>query len=249
MKYTPYHIISKLEEVENTWIIRVKPADDVTFPEFKPGQYCFIKNPTFSDPKEEHPFSITSPPTNTQYLEFCVKTYGDWSDALVELKIGDTIRISEPQGEFMWDASIKHAVFLLGGIGIAPIMSMLRYINEINEQPQITLLYGNRTPKTIAYQKEIMKLETTMKNLDVIHIFFEIPNTHPWPVLPGGRQGYRGFITAKILQETIDLATDPTFFIVGPPIFIEKMNAALKKLGVEENAIRKELLEKKDVVQ
>lgn len=236
MTFKTYHVTHIFEEVPNTYILRLQPAEGRIFP-FLPGQFVYIKNPFFL-PEESHPFSIASSPNEKTYLEFCIKVYGDWTKKITEIKKGSIFEISEPRGSFIWNKSIRHAVFLLGGIGISPIMSILRFLAE-NKQlvESITMLYGNRTPETIAYKDELVMLSTLLP-LKIIHIF-----SH---VIPSDSvQGHRGFITEEILKKEVNLECNPTFFVVGPPIFVEKMKGLLSDFTTPYTRIKEELLQER----
>jgi ferredoxin-NADP reductase len=232
--FNDYIITNKYQEVEDTFIFNVKPKDGEIF-DFSPGQYTFIKNPLYEKPDEEHPFSIASSPRNKEYLEFCIKVYGNWTKALSTLQSGDTLQIAEPRGNFIWENTIQHPVFLLGGIGISPIMSMLRTLapDARDSLQNVTMLYGNRTPETIAYKKELTELQSILPNFKIVDIFSHLPENHSW-------NGYRGFITQEIIKNEVDFNTKPIFFIIGPPVFIEKMIKLLKVFGVPEGQVKTE---------
>lgn len=237
MKFFEYRVAETKTEFQDAFILRVKPKSPTAVFSFLPGQYVYLKNPNSQTLEKEHPFSITSSPTNRNYLEFCIKIYGDWAEKLSNVTPGSILKISEPHGTFVWNKKIKYAVFLLGGIGIAPVISMLRFVKDTKQTPHITILYGNRTPETVAYRKELEELEMSL-NLRVIDIYSHLEPNHPW-------QGYRGFITRDVLEKEIDFSKKPVFFVVGPHIFIEKMKHELKKLNVKQNQIKEELLGKK----
>lgn len=232
MKYYKYIIEEKTFETEGTHIYTLRPENESI--QFKAGQYVFLKDPNFSNPEEEHPFSITSTPDRTN-LEFCIKQYGDWTESFAKRVKGSIVFVSEPQGEFVWDKDITYAVFLLGGIGISPIMSILRTLQKKGNESEIVMIYGNRTPKTIAYEKELHQLENTLSNFKVIHVFSDIPYTHSW-------SGYRGFITKDIIEKEVNVKKNPTVFFIGPPIFIEKMNRILHSIGINQSQMKKENL-------
>lgn len=234
MHYTNFTIVFNEQILRDTFIFRLSPEKNNEL-DFLPGQYVFLKN-QFYKPDEPHPFSIASSPLEKKYLEFCIKTYGDWTEKISELTNGTIMQVSEAQGNFVWDKDIQHAVYLLGGLGISPIMSMLRTIALTDKKPQsLTILYGNRTPDTIAYHEELKKL-TEVLPLNIVHIFSHLEDTDPWT-------GYRGFITENIIRNEADLASHPTFFVVGPPIFIEKMLKILADLSVPKDKIKQEKLE------
>lgn len=240
MNYQTHSLINKYEDNLGVWVYRFKPIEQNTIFPFLSGQYVFLKNPNFK-PGEQHPFSIASSPTETLYLEFCIKVYGDWTDELTQLETGNTIEISEPQGTFVWDSKVTYAVFLLGGIGISPIMSMLRYLQAKHETLYITILYGNRTPNSITYQQELNKLSKINPHMHIVDIFSDVPESEPLP----NPHNYRGFITKDIIQKEADFQKNPTFFIVGPPVFIDLMQKILADFSHKNDQIRIEKLEEK----
>jgi len=148
---------------------------------------------------------VLSSPIRNDYLEFCIKEYGHWTKELSQIEIGATLYISNPQGSFVWDKTYTNVVFLLGGIGISPIMSMLRFLKDTKQDQSLTLLYGNRTVETIAYKDELETLKKYFTYYNVVHIFSHLPQDHPW-------NGYRGFITSDILRTEVNFERKPTFF-------------------------------------
>lgn len=233
MTYSPYIIHSKTRTAIDTYLYHLKPATTETIL-FKPGQYVFLRNPQSSHPDEDHPFSIASSPLQTGSLEFCIKSLGDWTKELENMSLGSLLHLSEPHGSFTWDTSILHGVFLLGGIGISPIMSMLRFMGDMKLKPEsLIMLYGNRTPSTAAYVQELKDLQHVLPTLKIVDIYSHLSDTDPW-------EGYRGFITRDILESEINLTLKPTFFYIGPPVFIEKMDSLLHELNVPEAQRRKE---------
>lgn len=231
MQYSEYELAEKYLGAKDTYIYRFKPVSGKIL-HYKPGQYVYLKNPLYAM-DEEHPFSIASSPMNPDYLEFCIKTYGDWTETLTTLNPGGKIFISEPQGTFTWDSTILQAVFLLGGIGIAPVMSMLRFMRDMKLSPQsLIMLYGNRTPDTVAYRQELDDLAKVLP-LKVVDIYSHLTDNHTW-------KGYRGFITKDIMDKEVNFTLHPTFFVIGPPIFISKMDDLLGEYQVPEKKVRTE---------
>lgn len=233
MNYFEYSLTNKKEETEDTYIYQLKPKKKEDTFTFLPGQYVLVKNAKYK-PNEEHPFSIASSPTDLTSLEFCIKTYGDWTEEMTKAEIGDTFHVSEPQGNFTWESDTLHAVFLLGGIGISPIMSMLRFMRDMKLDPDsLIMLYGNRTPESVAYRKELEELQKSLHTLKIVDIYSHIPDEFPW-------NGYRGFITKDILEKEVNLTLQPTFFTIGPPVFIEKMDELLDAFSIPSEKRMKE---------
>lgn len=230
--YTEVTITAIREEADQTYIIRL----DASLP-FIAGQWVFIKNPQGSLPDEAHPFSLASSP-HTSGLELCIKVLGDWTSEIPHLTVGNTLQLSEPQGEFTWDESASPAVFLVGGVGISPLISILRDLAYQKSRTPITMLYGSRTEATIVYKEELERVAGELL-LTVHYVLSHLSPDDPWT-------GYRGFFTKDILHETVDFSHKPIFYVAGPPIFITKMLELLTSLSVPKDDIRYELLEIKN---
>lgn len=228
MEYKPYKIQSLTFPVDDTFIVTAAPVETPISP-YKPGQYCEIRLPRQSN-EEPHYFSFVSIP-GSDTLEFCIRIYGEWTKNFSQLKAGDEIFLSEPKGTFFWEPAITNVAFLVGGIGVAPVISILKSALENKIKLKGTFLYGNRTPEVIMYKDELEKIIKEMPDIKVVHIFSHLPDGHPW-------QGYRGFITEEIIQKEVDLSSEPTFFIVGPPIFVTKMTSLLEELKVPKSNIK-----------
>jgi ferredoxin-NADP reductase len=234
MNFTEFILQRKYEEVAGTFIYRFAPKKSEQMFHFLAGQYTFIQNPHSNTPKDARPFSIASCPEDRSSLEFCIKVYGQWTNSFSQLVPGQKVLIAGPRGDFIWDSKINDAVFLLGGLGISPIISLLRSLTHQKFSGTLTLIYGNRTPETIAYNTLLSQLQHILP-LKIVHVFSDIPSTHPW-------EGYRGFITRTIVEAEVDLLAQPTFFSIGPPIFVAKMLALLKELQVAKEKIKTENL-------
>lgn len=236
MQFEQYTVIENIQETPDTFLLRVIPVTNTVIPDFLPGQFCQIKNPAFESQKT-HIFSIASSPTTKTHLEFCIKKYGPWTQALSLLKKNETIEITQPLGKFVWNQAATNAVFLAGGVGITPILSMLRFISDTNQKGKFLLLYGNRTENDIAYKKALETLSHTIDTFEVTHVLSESTPTDT-------RNGYRGFITKDILQKEIDFDSKPSFFLCGPPIFTQKMTLLLQEFSVPQEQIKQELFSK-----
>lgn len=235
MKFNPYTIVDIQSEAKETFILRVSPKNKGLV-SFNPGQYTHIINPAFQ-PEKEHSFSIACPPQkHNGDLEYCIKIYGEWTKQLSKKSPGDELFIAGPCGNFVFDQTKDtNAVFLVGGVGIAPIMSMLRFIQQEKITGNFLLIYGSRTEEYIAYKKELELLERSITKLKVIHILSDVPSESTW-------KGYTGFITKEILEKEINFSLHPTFFIIGPGIFIAKTEKLLTDCAVSYEDIKTEQL-------
>ena len=211
--------------------MQVKPTRPPLF-SFFPGQFCQIKNPTYLKPEEARCFSIASAP-HESHLEFAFKVYGSWTKQLGRARIGDSLHISGPFGKFTWSQDLPNAVFLAGGIGITPFISMLRSIQRSPRKSTITLLYGNRTEADIAYRSEIQAMVDTLPQSKVIHILSNTTSGDSWT-------GYRGFFSKEILLKEIAFDKSPSFFVCGPPPFVTLSEKLLDECNVDRTKVKRE---------
>lgn len=198
---------------------------------FQPGQYCLISDPDFEKPEEEHIFSIASEPENRHHLEFAVRAYGRWTKNLLKQEKGKKLKIRGFFGKFLMPEKCGAAVFLVGGVGISPVISILRHLARKKSDSYLRLFYGNRTPDSAVYGTELKELEKDLPGFKVIEVFSESP---------GNTDALSGFISRELLTSEIDMQLLPVFFISGPPVFLIKMAGILKELGVPPKNIKME---------
>ncbi|MBW4062118.1 hypothetical protein HJC99_06105 [Candidatus Saccharibacteria bacterium] len=138
------------------------------------------------------------------------------------------IDVTGPFGGFVLDATRdKKAVFMAGGIGITPFISMLRYLSALRADNEVTLLYSCATQDDVPFAEELLSIQTEHPNLKVIFVVGKGPTDK----LPQG-QVATGFIAPELLDKvTAKNYTDRRFFICGPPVFMKAMSGTLLKHG------------------
>lgn len=228
MTWFPYTVVSKKTKFKDIHFLQIKPLE-IPIPPFRAGQYVYLKNPNYIRPDEEHPFSITSSPQET-LLEFCIREYGNWTMELGKITEGNVLEVSNPHGNFTFSPSITQAIFLCGGVGVSPLMSILRDVIHKKEIPSITFLYGSRTPETIVYKEELEAIAASHPQIRIRHIFSDATPDKTW-------SGYHGFITKEIIEKEVQISNNPHWFISGPPIFVQKMTNVLSELGILQTLI------------
>ena len=165
-------LVSAVEPAgENTACLKINPNTKHT-PIYMPGQFGFLTFISDHISKEEHPFSITSAPTKNSRLEFVARTTGDWTSKLNKLKPGDSVLMDGPFGMFshLQVPEKKEIIMIAGGIGITPMLSMLRYMAAHNDQRKIILIWSNQTRKHIILPDEFQKIASQLKNLRIEHV-------------------------------------------------------------------------------
>jgi predicted ferric reductase len=222
----PYRVAQVVQERGNAWTLVVKP-DGHTGMRFLPGQFAWLtawKSP-FSE--SEHPFSFSSSAANPEEVSFTIKELGDFTSTIKEMEPGQKVYLDGPFGAFSLDRHphAKGYVFIAGGIGITPVMSMLRTLKDRGDPRPLILIYGNNEWEDITFREEIESMQQDL-NLKVVHVLAE----------PGeGWQGERGFITAEILDRYLPEERETNvyeIFICGPPPMMDAVEKTLPQLGV-----------------
>ncbi len=175
-------------------------------------------------PVGEALFSITSTPTRPEYVEFAVKEVGSVTKYLHhELKVGDEIGLRGPYGNgFPLDMiKGKDLLFIAGGIGLAPLRSLVNYcFDNRKDYGDIEIVYGARTPEDLSFKEDIF--EKWPKEDAKVNIAVDVESE--------GWDGYVGFVPTYLT----DLAPKPQGKIAvtcGPPIMIRFVLQGLEKLG------------------
>ncbi len=223
MLKTPYKIVKIVEERGNCWSLYLEP-DGHEGLDFEAGQFAWI---TTESPFifRENPFSFsTNADHDDDYIGFTIKELGDFTSTIKDMKPGQTVYVDGPFGNFSMDEhEHKDMVFIAGGIGSAPVMSMLRTLADRQSEAKIVFLYGNPTWDSIIYREELEEIDKA-DNIKIVHVL-ERP--------PEGWEGERGFINTEILKRHLpENYKDSTYFMCGPLPMINAVEACFKELHI-----------------
>ena len=223
VKKHPYKIVEVSQQAQNIWNLSFEGKHL----DYKPGQFMIvqlIRNGVVSEP---HPFTISSSPTQDQ-LSICIKAVGDFTSTIGDTETSDKAYIDAPYGVFSFlNRDTQDLVFIAGGIGITPFLSMLRYIRDTKLERNIVLLWGNKTEKDIPFRGELEHMEKEMVTLRVVHV---LSGQEDWG-------GERGWINAEKLKKYILEFERNRFFLCGPPTMMTSVEKILRDFGVEKDKI------------
>ena len=191
-----------------------------------PGQCAFLSIPGVG----EALFSITSSPTNTEYMEFSIKKCGCVTSFLHSIEPGQYVTIRGPYGNgFPVETAFKgkDLLFVAGGIGLAPLRSVINYCRHYRENyGSIDIVYGSRSMQDLVDYNEIM--EEWCKE-DGINVHLTIDREQPeW-------SGHVGFVPNFVKELGFD--TNKTAVLCGPPIMIKFTLAGLQEIGFKKDQI------------
>jgi predicted ferric reductase len=232
----PYKVIDVKEEAEKVWTVKMAPPEGRRIFDYLPGQFQFITFHRRKDlPVEEHHWTISSSPREKGHVSSTIKALGDFTATMGETKAGDTAVIHAPFGRFsyMLHPDEKSLVFVAGGVGITPIMSMLRYMRDTKSDISVVLLYANLREGDIVFKAELKKIEKGgYPALKVVHVLSKADEN--W-------DGETGFVDREKIQKYCGELKDKGFYLCGPPGLVDKTIKNLHDLGVSDRYIHIEI--------
>ena len=215
-----------IQETANIRTLRVSLDDKEKMSEFsfRPGQVGQLS--VFG--AGESTFVINSPPTRKDYLQFSVMRTGEVTQRIHQLNAGDQIGLRAPLGNgFRYEDMKGHDIlFIGGGIGMAPLRTLLLYmIDNRRDYGDIMVLYGARSPQDLCYTYEFQEWKAGGVNL-VLTVDSEFP----------GWKERVGFVPT-VLSEESPSPHNRIAVVCGPPIMIKFVLFGLKELGFEDRQI------------
>lgn len=187
--------------------------------DFRAGQYIWLMIPELKYPDlrgNTRMFSIVSSPTDKGKLSIIFRiSESGFKKTLIEMAPGTEIVFSGPYGPLkLPEDNSTPIVFVAGGVGIAPLLSMIRFSSETASGHHITLIYANTNEAKTAYLNELEQIEKSNPNFKLVKVF--------------------GQLEAKSLEQFISPQT--TWFVIGPRAFVESAgNILIQKKVASEN--------------
>lgn len=226
----PWRVAEVNDEGGDTYALTIEP-DGHDGMRFLPGQFAWIKvGQAYS--ADEHPFSFASSSEKPERVRFGIKALGDFSSSVPEFEPGTPVYVDGPHGAFSIDRDEAAGfVFLAGGIGVTPFVSMLHTMADREDPRPVWLIYADKTEDDLAFRQELEELCERV-DLEIRYVLEEAPDD--W-------EGETGFLDADMLQRIVpDKAYRRHYFICGPPPMMEAVHEALRELDVAEERIHQE---------
>jgi predicted ferric reductase len=226
----PYTVVSAEPEAPHVWTLTLEPPPGRPL-EYAPGQFQFLRPHASSVPAEEHPFSIASGPSPGGRIRLTIKGCGDFTATIGRVRPGDRVAVHGPFGRFshVFHPGAGDLVFVAAGIGITPLMSMLRYMRDRAEPRRVLLVYANRGVDDIVFRGELESIESGgAPALKTVHIL-----SRP----PAGWVGRTGRLDVASLGSLCGGFAGKAFFICCPPAMASGLIRGLRKAGVAPGRI------------
>jgi len=213
-----YKIVGLKRPNDTVVEIELEPIGKVM--QFNPGQFIFIKFIKGGVGSESHPFSICSSSSNNN-LSIMVKALGDFTGNLKDLNIGSIAKIEGPYGKFFKNRnSFKKEIWIAGGVGITPFLSLIRSINSENCSG-IDLYYCLKNNSETFLFEELESISNVNNKFRLV----------PWC------SDDKGFINSDIISKLSGDLIGKDIYLCGPPAFMKILVEQFIKIGVDSNNI------------
>jgi ferredoxin-NADP reductase len=205
-------------------------------PDFAPGQFYAVEIPTKEGGSVRRSYSVASSPLEREHFDLTVKFLegGAGTSALFHhLAVGDAVRASGPFGEFTLDESAP-AIFIAGGVGVTPIMSMLRTLDARRPGHRALLLYSNRERRDVVYEKELREIEARNPAFEFHYLLTREAGDVAEPWIRKGR------LDSAFVGRVCAARLDHVAYLCGAVPMMEELGRALIAAGLTPSRIRTE---------
>jgi predicted ferric reductase len=228
---SPYRIEEVVREHGSSWTLTLRPEGHKGM-QFNPGQFAWLTIGRWPFSIREHPFSFSSSAMEPDRIRITIKELGDFTSRIGETVPGTRAYLDGPYGTFTIDHHPAAGyVFIAGGVGITPVMSILRTMADRHDARPVLLVYGSRTWDDITFREELEGL-TGKLNLRVVHVLEEPPAD--W-------RGEQGWVTAELLARHLPAdRMEQEYFICGPEPMQKAIKASLDRLGLPMDHVQSE---------
>lgn len=218
------------------------PADAGKRVDFFPGQFAFLTPETSRIPAEEHPFTIASAPDEAPLLRFTIRQCGDFTSLLPRLIPGDRVLVDGPYGRFGYAALTGQNTPLLmvaGGVGVTPMLSMLRALARERDPRPICLVWSIRDRQDLLHPREWEELESRLPGFSLMPVY----SRQKMSLSVNDRLGR---VRASILKDALARVPKshdspaPHAFVCGPPAMMASVRADLLALGMDRGRVHLE---------
>ena len=241
--FKEFKVIEKVKECEAITSFYLVPADNSSVPNFIPGQYITIRLRINGEKYlVNRQYSLSAAP-GKEYFRISVKREaeenipeGKASNYLHDfINQGDLVEVTAPAGDFTISKKETPIVFLSGGVGITPFMSMVNSLAENQPSRQIQFINASRNGKLQAFKEELEALNVKLSNYKLLYVY-ENPSEADKQEMYFGKEGY---IDTEWIKENV-VTAGGEYFVCGPVSFMRAIVLALKKLNVADSQIHYE---------
>ena len=231
LKSRPFTVTEVTRLNHDTWNLRLKPTGE-NF-RYLPGQFAFLTLHRQKEKPKEHPFTISSSPTDRECITFTIKESGDFTSTIGATKPGELARLEAPFGRFSYLKlpAFDRLVMIAGGVGITPMLSCLRHIAKSGVAKPLMLIWANKTKDDIFLESELSELIAALPDLKVHHVLSRQPDY----------DGLTGHLDKNLLLKLIPNPTRNTHIMLcGPIAMMKSVRKEIRKAGIPRSRIHSE---------
>jgi ferredoxin-NADP reductase len=203
--------------------------------EFRAGQfadYTLIDPPQTDGEGNTRGFSFVQAPFEPDLVAATRMRDTAFKRVLKNLPIGTELELDAPHGDFtLHKTESTPAVFIIGGIGVTPVRSMIAQATHDKTGHRLTLLHAGRAPADLPFKSDFEQLARDNANFTYV-MTVETPS--------GDWQGERGRISAEMVKKYVPDLDKPIYYLSGPEGMVKAMRKLLVDLEVNEDNIRSE---------
>jgi predicted ferric reductase len=227
------YVVTKVKgENSNIWTLELVPIDGKVLM-YKPGQFAFLRFYGEGISYEEHPFSLSSDPSDRKKILVTIKELGNFTSSVKNIKAGYTASVDGPYGKFSYlnYPEETETVLIAGGVGITPAFSMLRYMRSNDKNRNVTLIWGLGSRKDLLSLKELESMKQEMRHLHIVPVMFK---DDAW-------DGEKGIIDrlliSRLLKHKGHMISEVGFYICGPDPMLRLVRNSLTHIGISKKQI------------
>lgn len=223
MQRRPWRVVENQSARGDATTLTLEPEGDHALT-FQPGQFIWVTLGQSPWSLQQHPFSLVSSAMEPRRIAFTAKHLGDFTNQLPAIEPGTPAWIEGPYGAFTPDRkNASGAVLMAGGIGITPIMSILRTFRDEGNRLPLWLVYANAQWDEATFREELAELEQQL-DLEVIHVVEQPPD---------GWSGESGFVDDDLITRRLPPDNGRRqYFVCGPDPMMNAAEGALLRQGV-----------------
>lgn len=227
----PFTVEEVVRERGKTWTLVLRPEGHPGM-SFKPGQFAWLKIGKSPFAIREHPFSFSSSAMRRDRIDISIKELGDFTSKIGEVSPGTRAYLDGPYGTFTTDRHTAPGyVFIVGGVGITPVICILRTLADRHEKRSLILFYSNKTWEEMTFREELEDLSRRL-NLEVVYTLTD--PSEDW-------EGERGRIDSRMMASYLpENRVECEYFICGPDPLQMAVKKALEELGLPLEKVQSE---------
>jgi predicted ferric reductase len=220
----PWRVTSNRPVARGLWEVTVEPEGRHRL-HFAAGQFAWVNFRRYPLSLLDHPFSIASAPEQGPRVAFIIQEAGDFTRMIGTIETGHRVYLDAPHGAFTFAGREAQGIALIaGGVGIAPILSLLRHMRGRGDPRPVRLLYGAASQDRLIATEEIEAMRADL-DLEVEIVLAEAPS---------GWAGHVGILDADMVRSWLTMKRPERwlFFMCGPTTMMEEVENTLHESGV-----------------